>query len=277
MENLLLSEIWRPKILKDYKVHFARYNQYKQPLNVLAGDMDEWKNWQEWYPDRNDFNRKYIFSLAQYPHAPDHWLFGGVWEVKGIVERDLSGKKRKFYDVNLVDHLRPMVRRLKLRRVWKQRGTRVNFENHYHDFEIAEIFPQSYSGIHFPGFDNINISFSDLKLLVNNAREDWNTALTAVKGIYLISDDKTGMKYVGSAYGTGGVWSRWLEYIALGHAGNKGMKELLKGKDLTYCENYFRFSLLEILSIGTEDRDVIKRESHWKEVLGTREHGLNHN
>jgi hypothetical protein len=31
----------------------------------------------------DDFNRQYVFSLAQDRHDPTLWLFGGIWEVVG--------------------------------------------------------------------------------------------------------------------------------------------------------------------------------------------------
>jgi hypothetical protein len=39
----------------------------------------------------------------------------------------------------------------------------------------------------------------------------------------------------------------------------------------------FRFSVLEIADINESRDEVIQRESHWKSVLLTRQHGLNAN
>jgi hypothetical protein len=36
---------------------------------------------QHYRPARDDFNRPFIFSLIQFYHEPDIWLFGGVFRV----------------------------------------------------------------------------------------------------------------------------------------------------------------------------------------------------
>jgi hypothetical protein len=50
-------------------------------LEVSVRDKGEWQGWQEYRPSRNDFNRPYIFSLIQFYHETDIWLFGGVFQV----------------------------------------------------------------------------------------------------------------------------------------------------------------------------------------------------
>jgi hypothetical protein len=279
MSSLMLDQLWRPDNVSDYKVHFARWNTVEQPVNVLGRSLEEWARWQAWYPGRNDFNRQFIFSLAQFPSAPSLWLFGGIWRIKGILEEPYQGSNRKFYDVELTDELRPLVGRMKLRRVWKERGTRLNLENHYEDFEVAEILPARYTGVSFPGFNKVRLDFSELETLIDNARADWEAALGNVGGVYLITDQTSGRRYVGSAYGQGGIWSRWTNYVRLGHGGNEGMKALLEGHDLDYCRRGFEFALLETIDAGAADSDVIARENYWKEVLSTRhaEWGLNRN
>ncbi len=122
----------------------------------------------------------------------------------------------------------------------------------------------------------IEISFSELEVLVSNDRPDWKTALEHVKGVYLITDTSAPhLYYIGSAYGDQGIWSRWSRYIKTGHGENVELKELVK--DLDYCRSHFRFALLEYLPAYTEDAMVIERETHWKQVLLSREYGLNRN
>ncbi len=110
-------------------------------------------------------------------------------------------------------------------------------------------------------------------------RQDWATALGHVKGVYLITDTHTQRRYIGSAYGEWGIWSRWRVYTQLGHGGNSGMRELLTGHDIDYCRRNFRFSLLEHHDARTDDTIILGRETYWKQVLDTRhvESGLNRN
>lgn len=74
----LLPEHFDPK---QYKVHFAVWNQIKHPIDVLATDHEEWQGWNSWRSVKNDFNREFIFSMAQDKHDATRWLFGGIWQV----------------------------------------------------------------------------------------------------------------------------------------------------------------------------------------------------
>lgn len=98
-----------------------------------------------------------------------------------------------------------------------------------------------------------------------------------MKGVYLICDKSNGKKYVGSAYGDAGIWSRWACYIGTGHGWNDELTKLVCEKGINYARNNFTFSLLEIMTMTTPDKSILDRESFWKNVLLTREHGYNKN
>ena len=95
-------------------------------------------------------------------------------------------------------------------------------------------------------------------------------------GIYVIADAKTGKFYVGSATGDEGIWSRWCSYATTGHGGNKDIRALLRHKGTDYVQQ-FCFGILEIADTHASATDILRRESHWKELLQTREHGYNAN
>lgn len=268
--KIMMSDIWQIDSPDSYKAHFARWNGESQPLDVWARDKAEWQGWQEYRPSRNDFNREFIFSLVQMYHEPDIWLFGGIFRVLQCHEAH--------YEVALTDQGHGFLGRLKLRSNYRNRSTRVNFENHYMDFEVQEVLREPYSGRAFPGFENIDLSFGELEAIVMNSRPDWRAALASVKGIYLISDTITGKRYVGSAYGDQGVWYRWFEYASTGHGNNVELRALVTDPTLEYCRKAFRFALLEHRPTTTSDAEVINRESFWKSILLTRgELGLNRN
>lgn len=268
--SIFLGDIWPITDLADYKVHFARWNGDVQPLEVWARDKDEWQEWQEYRPGRDDFNRPYIFSLAQFYHETDIWLFGGIFRV--------LTRHEDRYEVEAMEIGKTFIGRLKLRSPYRGRTTRVNLENHYSSFEVQEILREPYSGRSFPGYDDIDVSFDELETLVRNDRPDWKTALESIKGVYLITDLKTGRRYVGAAYSDRGVWSRWCSYIESGHGGNVELRSLVTDPSLEYCRANFRFALLEHRSNRTPDEVVIAREAFWKRILLTRgEHGLNRN
>lgn len=265
-----LSDILQIENLIDFKVHFARWNGDSQPLEVLARDQGEWIGWQEYYPGRNGFNRPHIFALAQIWYETDAWMFGGVFD---IIDR-LPDK----YVVRPSELGRGMIGRLKLASGYRGRTTRTNLENHYETFEVIEILRSAYSGRPFPGFDLIDVSFDELETIVRNGRIDWKSSLENIKGVYLITDRCTGKRYVGSAYGEGGVWSRWCGYIYSGHGGNAELRALVTNPDLDYCRSNFQFCLLEAISSKNTDEKVLGRESYWKIALFSRgPAGLNRN
>jgi hypothetical protein len=268
--TIRLSHIWPIAAPENYKLHFARWNGDNQPLEVWARDKQEWQSWQEYRPARDEFNRPFIFSLVQFYHEPDIWLFGGVFRV--------LQRHQDRYEVELTEDGAAFLGRLKLRSLYRERATRVKFENHYPSLDVQEILREPYSGRSFPGFEAIDLSFEELETLVRNSRPDWKAALSSVKGIYLISDITTGKRYIGSAYGDQGIWSRWSSYVATGHGDNVELRALVSDPSLEYCRKSFRFALLEYRSTPTPDEVILARETFWKRILLTRgDFGLNRN
>src|SRR5258705_10171690 len=94
------------------------------------------------------------------------------------------------------------------------------------EMEVIQIHP----GLHYKQFTDYSdfiLDFHELKEIIINQYSDWKRMLSVTKGIYLISDTKTGKLYVGSAYGDEGIWGRWSKYVATnGHGDNKTLKEL---------------------------------------------------
>ena len=265
-----LREIWAIENPEEYKVHFARWNKQEQPLEVWARSPDEWLGWQEYWPGRNDFNRPLIFSLMQFYHETDAWLFGGVFRV--------LDRLPDAYCVALTDEGASLIGRLKLGTPYRSRTTRPKLEEQYDDLEVIEILREPYTGTPFPGYAWIDLSFAELETIVGNERPDWKTALENIIGIYAIADTRLERIYVGAALGEGGVWSRWAAYVSSGDGGNVKLAQVIGQQGLAYCRSHFRFTLLETLLQNTPGDVVAAREAHWKHVLHTRgPRGLNRN
>ncbi len=265
-----LKQIWPIENQDQYKVHFARWNKIKQPLDVMVEDFAEWQTWQEYRPNTDAFNREFVFALAQFYHEPETWMFGGIFRIvdrlpdRYVVELDCQGKE--------------FISSLKLHTKYRSRTPRVNLESQIDRLSVVELLRQEYSGRPYPGASNIDISFGELETVIRLGRPDWQGALAETKGVYLITDIKTSMLYVGSAYGEGGVWSRWQNYIETGHGQNTALKELVQREGKDYCRQNFRFSILDHMLPGTLDDDVIRRETYWKQILRSRgEFGFNRN
>lgn len=268
--TIMLNQVFPLENLSDYKVHFAKWNQKNQPLDVFTKDRQEWQGWQEYRPTRDDFNRPMIFALASFYHEPAIWLFGGIFKV--------LNRYADRYEVKLTNIGAGFIGRLKLWSPYNSRAVRVNMESQYDNFEVTEILREQYTGRPFPGYEDIDISFEEIETLVRNCRPDWKAALESVKGIYLLTDTKTGKRYVGSAYGEFGIWSRWCSYVETGHGGNVELRALVVNPNLDYCRAHFRFALLEHRPFRTADELILARENFWKQLLLTRgDQGLNRN
>ena len=142
---------------------------------------------------------------------------------------------------------------------------------------IIEIYPPGRSLQPFSDYLDFSLNHNELKDLIANpsAHRDWYSSLMAVAGIYLILAETTGQQYVGSAYGSEGIWGRWSQYASNGHGNNKLVRELVKAHP--DYPKAFRFSILQVLPKSTKDAEVIRWESRYKEKLGSRAMGLNSN
>lgn len=253
----------------DCKIHLASWNGHNHPLDVFLRDRQEWTGWNEYRGKRNTFNKKYIFSLIEFYHEQSSWLFGGFYRV--LKRHDNR------YEVSLEKTDEELIGRLKL--TFKRPGrARVLTNGYVEEMSLLEILREPYSGEPFSGYEDIDLEFSALEVIVKESRPDWRAALENVKGVYLISDKQTGKRYVGSAYGTSGIWSRWCFYIGTGHGWNDELTALIKAKGIDYARSHFKFTLLEYRPMKSDDRFIIERESFWKEALLTRgKFGLNRN
>ena len=257
-----------------YKVHFAVWNQIKHPIDVLATSPEDWQGWNSWRSANNDFNRQFIFSVAQDKHDATHWLFGGIWEV---LERRPEPHAHSYTVALREDLMGPFIRRLWIRHQRSGRNIRQKMELVLPGMTVSSILEEPFAGDPFPGHDRINHSLADLQAIVSQARADWRVALESMKGVYVIHDKETGQRYVGSAYGDTGIWQRWATYAATLHGGNVGLKALLEEVGDEYYRTNMRFALLEYWSMRTDDEHVLQRESYWKDVLNARSLGHNKN
>lgn len=272
--SILLTDIIKFKDTEDCKLHLASWNGANQPLDIFVKDKAQWQQWNEYRSEKDDFNKKYIFSLIDFYPEKDTWLFGGIFEV---LERS-DKKQTNSYIVKLIESDSDLIGRLKVILKRPGRAKSLKFDNHLENIVVSEILKQPYSGELFCGYENINHDFSMMENIINTDRKDWRAALENIKGVYLIMDKSNGMKYVGSAYGDSGIWSRWKCYIKTGHGWNDEMTKIIKKESIDYARKNFIFSLLEYRSMKADDDTIIKRETYWKDILFSREpYGYNKN
>lgn len=259
-----------PEVLKEpkkYKVHFAVNPSDDDPLHAFF--KGEFKEWQEWQAKKN-FERDFILSFIYY--EGNEWLFAGIYR---SISSKWTGKLYK-YDTELLDIAQDLIGRLVIQFEKDFRNSYVYLERHRHKFKISRVFKERLAIMDFPGFENVRIDFSYLQTIIDKGEKSWKTALSSVNGIYLITDKQTGKLYVGSGYGEDGFWGRWGQYANSGHGYNVELKDLIKKKGIEYAQN-FQFSILEIKSKTIDKEEIISRETHWKEVLFSRDFGYNKN
>ena len=256
--------------LGQFKIHCATG---KNPTPLEAFFDGKFKEWQE-YQNQQNFKCDEIVSLIHL--GGDKWLFAGIFSVLGVEERK-KGKKKWFqYSTKEQKKVGQLAGRVIIRFEKKFRASYLVGKKYVDGLFVNEIRAQRMSVGDFPGYNSVLISFYMLRTIFRENLPSWKSALSNVSGIYIITDNKTGRHYVGSAYGEGGIWQRWFAYAKNGHGGNKELKELLKMKGEDYIQN-LQFAILEVCDLGANEDFVISKESHWKDVLRTREFGYNTN
>lgn len=197
------------------------------------------------------------------PEGGDRARLWSVVENRGETANDGRGRT---FDLIVSDHMADLRKRLVIG--WRSPRTwRISAATaaQYPVMEIADSQP-----IPFPGFDHLVLDHRRLQSVMREHRyASWRTALGSVMGIYLITDTRDGRQYVGKADGAESIRQRWSAYAANGHGGNVE----LRGFD----PSTFRFSLLRVFDPATPTTKVNEAESHFKNALDTRRHGLNRN
>lgn len=186
-----------------------------------------------------------------------------VVENRGEISND--GARRSF-DLAVSEHMADLRNRLVIGwrspRTWRLNGPTAAA---YPVMEIADAEP-----VPFPGFDRLVLDYAQLQAVMREHRyASWRTALSSVVGIYLITDTLDGRQYVGKADGAERIGQRWGVYATNGHGSNVELRNV--------DANSFRFSLLRVFDPATPTQLINEAESHFKNALDTRRHGLNRN
>lgn len=210
----LLQAIDARVIAAESKVHLATSDAIAHPLDVYRGAVTAWERWQ-CVQARKNFNRSFVVSLIEIPGRPDCWLFPGVYKVAGVEHR--RGRVEPYtYDLRRIKAFGDLEARLVVRH---QRTSRAPYrlgETIEAALHIEEISVKRLTILAFPGFKQVHISYSQLLAIVKAGDPTWQAALSSVSGIYVLTDTSDGRLYVGSAYGAGGIWARWSQYLNKG-------------------------------------------------------------
>jgi len=279
--KILLNNLLNLNNLEDVKIRFNKDNggEYN-PIKFFKEDRGRLLKGQFWNYSKNKSFKEGNIAIGLARIEGDKWL---LFDISKIT-KDLNQFNNVGYDHKTMQEYEKYFGRVIIKYHNKSQNLVRLGKNLIEELEVIEILPEQFNDDDFPGYENVNLSFADLKRVLE--RKDWKTALENQKGVYLITDTNTGKLYVGSAYGEKMILGRWTTYaksgydkneIENGKYPNKKFQELVKEKGMKYIEKYFHYSILDIYKPTTEDRTIIHHESRWKDVLRSRDFGYNAN
>ena len=256
--------------LRDWKLHCAT-GVGSSPLDAFfAGTFEQWQGEQ----NQKNFECEQIVSLIHL--GSSRWLFAGVFDVLGREDGRPGYPEGYTYATREVAGLEHLTGRAIIHFEKTFRASYLIGRKHADLLSVAAILEQRMSIRDFPGYKSVLVSHGQLQAIVRQSQPSWKAALSSVGGVYVITDGATGCHYVGSASGGDGFWGRWCSYAATGHGGNVELKSLLLAEGRQHAE-HFTYSILEVCDVDAGEDVVVARECHWKDVLKTREFGLNSN
>lgn len=252
--------------------------------DLLLEDDPEWlimNSWKTKQSNNNLNHAEYLIAMAQYyPYGPEYFAFGGLYKVEKKLPEVFNDVG---YELTLMKEYQEYIKRLIIK-IEKPIGRDV-YNRRYHTIqdqlnpEVYEIAPNIKLG-HFPGYQNVRMSHKEMQQVLLREDPSWKSALSYVKGVYVITDKSNGKLYIGSASGnTDGIWQRWSGYAHLENltGGNKEFNNILLNKGKEHIQKYFQYSILEIFDTRTKSEIILERENYWKNVFDTKKNGMNHN
>lgn len=274
MDNIKLNDILRLDNLENVKFRLNLSNNvwnaltlyHEDPNLLLIGHFHN-STKKRWFKEN-----EIVIALAKIRN--NDWLLIDISRITKNHKKLWDGKSHSnlytFYDHEKIHSYEKYFGRMIIQ--YHKTNAYVTLSgNRIDDFIVKEILPNSLDNEFFPGYDKVNISWNELKRVLE--KDSWKTVLQNQKGVYILTDISNGKQYVGSAYGENMILGRWIAYVNTGHGGNFELKTLT----FEHIKENFRYSILDIYKSTTDDRIIIERESWWKEVLQSRKFGYNKN
>lgn len=282
MKQLLLKDILHlsEEETKDAKIalnmSWAGESHFKRWNDSAAGNRDVSYSYASHFGNKSrNFTKigQLVFGFVQLPENNKRWLLVTVGRITSLPNSGACNHEE-------VDRFQGLIGRMIVEIPKGNTYSRYifNLNKYYEEAVVVEILANDYQAISFRGLDNVHLSFHDLKMILNGEKySDYRSALSSVKGVYCLTDTKTGKLYIGSASGESGVAQRWSDYINTGSGGNKSLIELYNQEGEHYFEENFEFTLIEYFGMNADKERIEARESYWKEAFATRERGYNRN
>ena len=273
--NMLLKEAGiRPSDVRLLRHKDQRADKGRSPYELWRDDrpaFDSYQSRQSSEPvRRKKLRASYWAAFVTNMNGQD--LFAGLYRVGDVklLEQDAPKPERlgdldkagscDVYDLVLADELREFIGKLLIewgegKLAWIQRANKQ-------DKVVVEL-RREFKEDKYPGHTEFILPLS----MIGKMPITWQTALSSVKGIYLLTCPTTKEQYIGSATGAKGFYGRWMDYFKTGHGGNVG----LKSKD----PSDYQVSILEVAGSEDDQNMILKKEFLWMEKLQSKQMGLN--
>lgn len=248
-ENKYFYDIWQESNKKF--VDFSYYNSKKRK-NFISGQI--------------------VFGFVQIPKNNKKWVLITVGKILKSCEND------QICDYEKIEKYNGMLGRLYIELAPGHRfGFVYNLNRYIDQAKVISIDDKNKDIVKFKGFNNVNLTYKELCLVLSNENSDYYKILNNIKGVYCLTDLNTGKLYIGSASGNEGIAKRWKDYIISDDGGNKELISLKRKDNGNYIKNNFTFTLLEFFDMNVSRNYILNREKYWKRVFDTIKHGYNNN
>ena len=269
----------------------------EKAFRVWRAGIDFFEEYQKIQPKDYFLKKRYIFSFVNQQNTTARFL--GVYEVNSIcpikeavpmkdypLREDYLRDDLVYYDLRKTEILADLKNRLVID--WGS-GTRRIVQYKWETLSKKPVLSiDNQVEDVFPGYEKVVWNFSEMSRFINNPVRypEVYKALAGVNGVYLVLDPIDNKQYVGSAYGSEGIFGRWRTYANTEGKGgkdeggaNKKLAAHLNANKGRYLE--LQYSILAVLHrTGNEDKDMrgaIEIENVYKDKLGSKnkETGLN--
>ena len=269
---MLLKDILKIYNINPDDCHLFRYGLYDSIRNNINQ-----VGVKEYCSNCFKTSKKYIlFFLGE---TPTKSMLKGAFNVGNYIrkenyEGELLPHSKGYLELSELSELDELIDRLEINYEYKQGWSRPSFD----EVTVSALFPKENVRTvkEFIGYDNVYLSYEELKEIVNNGYLDYKLPLQSISAIYMIIDKSTGKQYIGSAYGKNGLYGRWSSYIYTEDTGNNLMLKELKEKNEKHYLNY-SFHILRVLPQSMSVDEIIRLESNYKDMYLTKIYGLNKN
>lgn len=233
-----------------------------------------------WYQSKRNFQGAKRVLVLLPLEIPNHFVFVGAYDVPSTKRPGVPNPSggivyvvENYYNPTTVLH--DLLGRLVVHWHKPGRARYLRAETAGADLALVALREHRFGAndIAFPGFGDLHLTHAQLQQLALTPLVAWKAALSKVAGVYAITDLAHGTTYIGSAYGTAGIWGRWMGYAATNHNHNARLRAHVEA----HGTQHLLFSVLLTMDLHSSKDEVIARESFYKRALGTRVHGLNGN